>query len=256
MNSDLIIIYSILGILVFAFGISIGSFLNVLIYRIPRKIDFIKGRSFCPSCEHSLAAKDLIPIFSWLSLKAKCRYCKAKISARYPALEMACGIAAVLLFSFFEPLHAVFCFALFCVLLCITMIDADTQEIPDSLNIAVAVLAVLSIWLFPGPDLLSRGIGILSVSLLLLIISLFIDGAFGGGDIKLMAAAGLLLGWQGNIVAFFIGILLGGFYGIYLLAKRKKGRKEHFAFGPCLCVGIFAALLCADRIIDWYLSFF
>jgi len=169
---------------------------------------------------------------------------------------MICGLAAVFLFSYLEPVQAIFSFALFCILLCITMIDADTQEIPDSLNIAVAVLAVASIWLFPGPDLVERGIGIICVSLPLLLISLFIDGAFGGGDIKLMAAAGLLLGWQGNVVAFFIGIFIGGIYGIYLLAKRKKGRKEHFAFGPCLCVGIFAALLFSDKIIGWYLSFF
>jgi leader peptidase (prepilin peptidase)/N-methyltransferase len=285
-------IYIIIYVLIFAIGAVIGSFLNVLIYRIPRGINFVKGFSFCPSCDHRLYPKDLFPIFSWLFLKGRCRYCKEKISPRYLIVEAVTGAAFLGLFlysgfvrnyigsigsvdgngneafggSFGTALgggvwQAVLFCAVFCVLLCITLIDADTQEIPDSLNIAIAVLGVAAIWLMPlsgsiGHDLIARAIGIFCVSVPLLIISIIIDGAFGGGDIKLMAAAGLLLGWQHTLVAFFIGIILGGVYAVILLARKKKGRKEHFAFGPCLCVGIMGALLWAEPMLNWYLGMF
>jgi leader peptidase (prepilin peptidase)/N-methyltransferase len=254
--------YIIIYVLIFTIGAVIGSFLNVLVYRLPRRINFVKGFSFCPSCNHRLYPKDLFPIFSWLFLRGKCRYCGEKISPRYLIIEAVTGAAFLGLFMHYGDIRqSVLLCALFCVLLCITLIDADTQEIPDSLNIAVAVLGICAIWLMPlsdsiGHDLIARAIGIFCVSVPLLIISIIIEGAFGGGDIKLMAAAGLLLGWQHALVAFFIGIILGGFFGVFLLARRKKGRKEHFAFGPCLCIGIISAAIWAEPMLSWYLSMF
>jgi leader peptidase (prepilin peptidase)/N-methyltransferase len=249
--------YIILYVLIFAIGASIGSFLNVLVYRIPRELDFVKGFSFCPSCGRRLMPLDLVPIFSWLFLKGLCRYCGVKISPRYILVETACGAAGLLLWIF-EPshTHALLFFAVFCVLLTMALIDADTQTISDGLNIALGVLAVVSIWAGPEVDIPSRLIGLAAVSVPLFVITLFIEGAFGLGDVFLMISAGFLLGWQGVLVAFFIGLIIGGVYGAFTLALGKKGRKDHFAFGPCLAVGIFASLLSGQRIIDWYLSVF
>ncbi len=252
----LIAIYTLIYILVFAFGAVIGSFLNVLIYRLPRKINFVKGFSYCPKCEHRLYPKDLVPVFSWLFLRGKCRYCGEPISPRYMLVELFSGALSLTLYIFYPLPTAALYFAIGAILLTLTLIDADTQEIPDSLNIAIFLCGIASIWVLGDVTILSRVIGIFAISVPLLLLAIFISGAFGGGDIKLMAAAGFLLGWQNAIVAAFIGIILGGIYGIILLARRKKGRKEHFAFGPCLAVGIFTSLLWGQYIIDWYLDFF
>ena len=249
-------IYAIIYILIFAFGAVIGSFLNVLIYRLPKKLNFAKGFSYCPRCKHRLYPKDLIPVFSWLFLKGKCRYCGESVSPRYILVELVSGGLALSLYLFYPLPQAILFFAVGAVLLTIALIDADTQEIPDSLNIAVMVCGIASIWIISDVEILSRLIGIFAISVPLLIIALLISGAFGGGDIKMMASAGFLLGWQNAIVATFIGIILGGIYGIILLILEKKGKKEHFAFGPCLAVGIFSTLLWGNYIINWYLSFF
>jgi leader peptidase (prepilin peptidase)/N-methyltransferase len=253
----LTVVYTIIYVLIFAIGATIGSFVNVLVYRLPRDLDFVRGFSFCPACKHRLMPLDIVPIISWLLLRGRCRYCEARISPRYLVVEAACGAAGLLLYVFIpSPTQAVLFFAIFCVLLAISLIDADTQTIFDGMNIALGVLAVASIWLGPEVTMSSRLIGLAAVSVPLFVISIFISGAFGLGDVFLMVAAGFLLGWQGVLTAFFIGLILGGIYGVYVLARRKKGRKDHFAFGPCLAIGIFVSLLAGERIIDWYLSFF
>jgi leader peptidase (prepilin peptidase)/N-methyltransferase len=152
-------------------------------------------------------------------------------------------------------LAAVLYFAVLCILLVITRIDAETMEIPNGLVIALLVCGVLAVFVAPEVSLLSRVIGLFCVSVPLLVITIIIPNAFGGGDVKLMAAAGFLLGWQNVLVALFIGILIGGGWGIYLMASKRKGAKEHFAFGPTLCIGISTALFFGERLIAWYLSF-
>lgn len=258
----LITIYISLFVLVFAFGAVIGSFLNVLIYRLPLKLNFVSGFSFCPKCEHRLYPKDLVPIFSWLFLRGKCRYCGEPISPRYMLVELFCGAMSLVLFIFsfvygtYTLPAAALYFIVGTILVTLTLIDADTQEIPDSLNIAIFICGIAAIWILPDVTILSRVIGIFAISVPLLVMAIVISGAFGGGDIKMMAAAGFLLGWQNAILATFIGIIIGGVYGIILLARRKKGRKEHFAFGPALAIGVFTAMLFGEQIIDWYLGYF
>jgi len=271
----LAVMYLILYILVFALGSVIGSFLNVLIYRLPKNLDFVKGFSHCPNCDHRLFPKDLVPIFSYLALGRKCRYCKEPISPRYMTVELIAGLLACLSWTaFFPPVaflahtlapgatmgiyagNALICFAVLACLIAIAYIDHDTMEIPDSLSIAIAVCGVLAIFIGPEIGLKSHLIGIVVAAGPLFIIALFIDGAFGFGDVKLMAAAGLFLGWQHCLVALFIGIVIGGVYGIILLATKKKGRKDHFAFGPSLCIGIAAAMFFGSNIIGWYTNFF
>ncbi|MDR0853386.1 MAG: prepilin peptidase [Clostridiales Family XIII bacterium] len=257
--------YIIIYAIIFIVGAVIGSFLNVLIFRLPRKINFVHGFSYCPTCEHRLYPKDLVPIASYLFLGRKCRYCKEPISPRYMIVEISGGLLAVLsglaylpptAFASGSPYMAIIVFAAFSVLLTIAVIDADTMEIPDSLNIAILVCGIAAIWLAPDVSIVTRIIGLFAVSVPLFIIALFVGGAFGMGDIKLMAAAGFLLGWKCALVALFVGIIIGGVQGVLLLARRKKGRKDHFAFGPALCVGIAVGLLAGERLIGWYLAFF
>jgi len=269
------IAYIVFYILVFAIGAVIGSFLNVLIYRLPRNLDFVKGFSHCPECGHRLYPKDLVPIFSYLALRRKCRYCEAPISPRYMIVELIAGLLAALSWTAFFPpsaflshtlapdasmtlfaANAVLYFAILACLVAIAYIDRDTMEIPDSLSIAIAVCGVIAIFIGPEIGLKSHLIGIVAAAGPLFLLALFIEGAFGFGDVKLMAAAGLFLGWQNCLVALFIGVVIGGVYGIILLATKKKGRKDHFAFGPSLCAGIGAAMFFGGDIINWYLIFF
>lgn len=145
-------------------------------------------------------------------------------------------------------------FVLLTLLLIIAQIDQQTMEIPNGIVLACMVPAVLAIFAFPSVTIRSRLIGILSVSVPLLLITFFVPGAFGGGDIKLMAVLGFFLGWKMCLTAFAFAVLTGGFYGIGLLLSKKKGGKEHFAFGPFLCVGTVVAIFAGEQLLSWYLS--
>ncbi|SHE37611.1 prepilin peptidase [Lactonifactor longoviformis] len=255
----------LLFVLIFLFGASFFSFLNVVIYRLPKKISFVGGRSFCPICGETLKGRDMIPIFSYLLLRGRCRNCGAPISSRYPLVEALGGCFSVLCLrqfgntgeGFYQiTLSAVTVFAFLSILTTVTFIDLDTMEIPNGLVLAAAGCGLVSVFVFPDITLLSRIIGVFSVSVPLLLITLLIPGAFGGGDIKLMAACGLFLGWQLSLVSLFLAVLSGGLYGGGLLAAEKKGRKEHFAFGPFLCAGMGIAFFCGNEILNWYLGFF
>ncbi|MCL2203034.1 MAG: A24 family peptidase [Defluviitaleaceae bacterium] len=140
------------------------------------------------------------------------------------------------------------------VLLVVAVIDFDTREIPDKWVLALVPLAVAAVWAQPEVNLLSRGIGFLAVSLPMLGLAVLINGAFGGGDIKLMAVCGFLLGWQRVLLAFFIAVLLAGCWIGYLFARGRAKRGQHIAFGPALCAGVFAALLYGNEIISWYVG--
>lgn len=241
--------------IVFFTGTCIYSFLNVIIYRVPRKMSFVKGFSICPSCRHRLGPADLVPILSWVFLRGKCRYCGKKIGARDTLVEILGGLTALFCFFTFEDYGAmVTAFLFYCILTVVTFLDIDTMEIEDGCSIAMAVLAMVALVTMSGHGIADRLIGALCVSLPMLIITLIIPSAFGGGDIKLMAACGLFLGWKATLVSAAIAILLGGGYGIWLLVAKKAERKAHFAFGPFLCIGMAIAFIYADSLINTYLS--
>ncbi len=241
----------------FLLGCCIFSFLNVVIYRLPKKMDFVTGRSACPFCGHALGAPDMVPVLGWVFLGGKCRYCKAGISVRYPLVELAGGIAAVLCsYHFGINPRAIIAFLFLCVLTVVSFVDMDTMEIPFSLVIAAALMGVLSVLFFPEISFVERVIGIFCVSVPLYLLTVAVPGAFGGGDIKLMAACGIFLGWKLNLLALFLGVMGGGIYGFWLLAAKRKKRTDHFAFGPFLCLGMAAALFWGEKILDWYLGFF
>lgn len=243
--------------ILFMIGATVFSFLNVVIYRLPEKKTLVKGHSMCRSCGHDLSIKDMIPVFSWLLLGGKCRYCSSKITFRYTFVEILGGAIAVGLNMYYGySLAALTVFLLFCLLTVISFIDNDTMIIPPELNFMILVLGVISIWTMGGVSILDRVIGLFCISLPLYIIICIVPNGFGGGDIKLMFAVGFFLGWKATVAAFFIGLVIGGGYGIYLLMRRKMGRKEHFAFGPFLCIGIAIAVFYGEAMINAYLSSF
>ena len=239
-------------------GSLFGSFLNVVITRLPVKGKFFsEARSQCPECKHTIRWYDLIPVFSWIFLLGRCRDCKARISVRYPLVEAAGALLAVVSLWHFglEP-AAVLVYAVTMVLLAIALIDFDTTEIPDPLIIALVPFAILSIWFLPNITLLSHAIGLVSIALPMLLLSLAIPGAFGGGDIKLMAVCGFMLGWQLSLVAFFIALLIGGSIAAYLMLSGKRKRGDHMVFGPALCIGIALSVYIGSEILELYQSLY
>ena len=147
-------------------------------------------------------------------------------------------------------------YAVTMILLAIAVIDINTSEIPDSLIIALIPCSIASIWLQPEITLLSHIIGFFCVALPLLLLTLIIPGAFGGGDIKLIAVGGFMLGWQFTLLSFFIALLLGGSYALYLMLSGKRKRGEHMVFGPAICLGIAVSIYYGRTILDFYLQFF
>jgi len=255
--NEIQIINTVITALLAVLGACISSFVNVTALRHVKKESFITGRSRCPVCDTTLRWYELIPVISWLIQLGRCRTCKERISPRYLLVELAGALVSALCylrfgFTWMTPLSM----CLILILLAITLNDLSTKEIPDGLLIALIPFVILAFFLQRDISLLERGIGLLSVSLPMLILALVISGAFGGGDIKLMFICGFLLGWKNTLLAFFIAVLLGGGFAIYLIAHRKRRRNEPMVFGPALCVGVTVALLYGTEIVDWYLGFF
>lgn len=247
--------YIILYIMIFLIGISIGSFLNVCIYRIPEKEDIVFERSHCMSCGNVLKWYELIPLFSFIVQGGKCRNCKAKLSVQYPLIELLNGLLYVWIFieKGFCPESILLCVCA-STLIVISMIDWRTYEIPFGCNVIIGILGIVRIIL----DLThwyNYVIGFFVVSGLFLIIYWITKGrGIGGGDIKLMAAAGLLLGWQNILLSLMIGSIAGSV--IHLTLMKVQGKDRVLAFGPYLAFGIFIAMLYGNEIITWYLGMF
>ena len=247
--------YIILYIMIFLIGISIGSFLNVCIYRIPKKEDIVFERSHCMSCGNVLKWYELIPLFSFLVQGGKCRNCKTKLSVQYPLIELLNGLIYVWIFMTkgFQPESILFCICA-SVLIVISVIDWRTYEIPFGCNIVIGILGIVRVIL----DLAhwyNYVIGFFTVSGLFLIIYWITKGrGIGGGDIKLMAAAGLLLGWQNILLSLMIGSIAGSV--IHLALMKIQGKDRVLAFGPYLAFGIFISMLYGNDIITWYLGMF
>ncbi|MDO4288340.1 MAG: prepilin peptidase [Eubacterium sp.] len=254
MELPLALIYFVLYTLIFALGCALGSFVNVVVYRMSVEIPVIRGRSFCPNCGKKIAFYDNIPLISYLWLGGKCRKCGEKISLRYFFTELAGGLLALLMFWHYgADKSAALALVIAIILLAVTLLDIDTLKIPNRLVIALAVAGLLSFWVFLGPDLKTRIIGVFVVSVPMLLATFIRRDCFGGGDIKLMAAAGFLLGWPGTLLAAFVAVLTGG--AAALLYQLKKERPQKMAFGPWLCLGILIAMLWGEQILHWYLSF-
>lgn len=242
-------------IITIIYGILIGSFLNVCIYRIPKKQSVVVVRSHCMSCGKQIKWYDLVPLVSFLVLRGKCRYCKAKLSWQYPAVEALNGIlyGIIVLVNGFNITSILYCLAT-SALLALSIIDWRTYEIPPSFNIFIGILGIIRL-ILDLPHWYNYVIGFVSVSGFLLLIFLVTKGrGIGFGDVKLMAVAGLLLGWKLIILSLGLGCVLGSIIHITLMYVKDKDRV--LAFGPYLSLGIFISMLYGEQIIEWYLHMF
>ena len=238
---------------IFLFGIVVGSFLNVCIYRLPKQESIVKVPSHCMSCGAQLRWYDLVPLFSWLILRGRSRRCKAAISIQYPLIEGLNGILWVFVFivNGMNGMSLVYCF-MTSALLTLSVIDWRTFEIPFGINVFLGILGLVAVVL-DKEEWLSHIIGAVCVSVFLLLLYVLTQGrAIGGGDIKLMAACGLLIGWQRIILAFLLGCILGSI--IHIIRMKVRGEGHILAMGPYLAAGVFLAALFGQEWITWYLS--
>jgi len=266
----------ILSLIIFIFGISVGSFLNCVIYRLEIKQSFLKGRSFCPKCHHILRWYDLIPILSFIFLKGKCRYCREKISFQYPLVEIATGGLFLLIFNFLllkgefnfqNFINLVYLLIVSSLLVIIFVYDLKHYIIPDKI-IYPAILVVFIYRLFEilNFDQWNLGLEILK-NLQMPLLTAISAGTFffllwlvsggrwmGLGDAKLAFFMGLFLGFPNILVSLFSAFFLGAIIGLGLIAFGEKSLKSKIPFGPFLVTGTFIALFFGEKIINCYLN--
>ena len=259
----------ILYIFIFIFGAVIGSFLNVCIYRIPQGLSIVRPSSRCTSCGTPIKFYDNIPILSYMLLAGKCRYCKAGLSIRYPLVELLNAVLYVIVLSRFglDSPWVLLAYCLFVsALIVIFFIDIDHQIIPDGITLPGIPLAVIfGSLVLPDPffrtDLLgwkSSLIGVIagggSFYLIAVIGKMMLKkDAMGGGDIKMMAMVGGLLGWKGVILTTFMGSLLGSVIGGSLIIFKGKEWGAKIPFGPYLAAGALVSLFYGEDILKWYI---
>ena len=241
-------------IIVFLFGIVIGSFLNVCIYRIPKGESIVVVPSHCMNCNYKLKWYDLVPLFSYLFLRGKCRKCNTKISVQYPIIEAANGFTYCLVFATHGFSLSSVCYCLlFSTLIVISVIDWRTYEIPIGCNIFILAVGLIHMAM-DYSNWLQYVIGLLAVSGFLAIIFFVSKGrGIGGGDVKLMAVCGLLLGWKMILVAFFIGCVLGA--SLHIIRMKVSNAEHVLAFGPYLSAGVAIAVLWGEPILNWYMGY-
>jgi leader peptidase (prepilin peptidase)/N-methyltransferase len=238
-------------------GLSIGSFLNVCIVRLPNDMSLLRPPSTCPRCKHPIAWHDNIPVVSWLLLKGRCRHCGEPISAQYPIIEAAVGViwvAAVLFYG--VTMHALAAALFATLLLGIAVTDGRHYLIPDEYTWGGLVLG-LGLSLVGGVNgflhsVLGAGVGFV----LLFAVAragqwAFKEEAMGGGDIKMMAMVGSFLGWKGVLLTVFLGALLGSLIFVPLSLRKKR----LVPFGVFLALGAGVTFVFGDTIIVWYLHF-
>lgn len=253
---------------VFAFGASVGSFLNVVIYRVPAEISLLYPPSRCPKCLHKLGKTENIPVLGWLFLKGKCRWCKNPISARYPIVEAVCGVLFCLIFWQFGLTWTTLGYwVLVSWLLSLGLIDFDTMTLPNALTQSGLVLGLvfqlLLGWQHGHPiQGLMLGIGSAVLGLWLFDLIRFSgemalgQPAMGGGDPKLAAMLGAWLGWQGLLVNAFLACILGSVMGVLAMSMKWLKRGQPMPFGPFLALGAVLTIFWGNTMIATYKSLF
>lgn len=238
-------------------GVCLGSFLNVVIYRLPENEQFMKGRSYCRNCDHQLVWYDLIPIISWIQLRGRCRYCANRVSLRYPIIECLGGVFALWSLLQFNPSwKGLLMYSILMILLVISMIDIDHMLILNRMLIALLIPILIWMYVYSEISMKERILGFFIMSIPMYILIVWIPNCFGGGDVKLIAVCGLLLGWKQTIVAMLIAIFMGGFHASFILLRKRAYYNKHIAFGPYICIGVVSAMLYGEVMISRYLSLF
>lgn len=254
----------------FVFGLIFGSFLNVVIFRLNTKDSIVNARSKCLSCSHVLAWYDLFPVFSFLSLGGKCRYCKKKISWQYPLVEISTGIIFAVIFSqnfqgyAFDLINVIHFFLvtyIFFALVVIFVFDLKHYIIPDevvfpAIGVSFLLLILDSVAAQGGFDLLRVldfiGAALFAAGFFQFLIIITKGKGMGGGDVKLGFLLGLTLGLSNTLLALFTAFLSGAIVGIILITQGKKKMKSMLPFGPFLIFGFLVSYFYGSAIIEWY----
>lgn len=242
----------------FLIGAILGSFFNVVIYRVPRGGSIIRPPSACPACGTRLRACDNIPVLGYLFLRGKCRYCAAPISARYPIVEILSGVLPVLLFIRFGASAPFFVFwPLSCVLLVISFIDLDLRIIPDRVTLPGIVVGIIIAPLVGLTGFWGSLIGVVVGGGALYLIGVLGEfflkkESMGGGDVKLAAMLGAFMGWKLVLVALFVAFFVGALIGVIVMARKPKDWDSSLPFGPFIALGAVLALLWGESALAWY----
>jgi leader peptidase (prepilin peptidase)/N-methyltransferase len=243
-------------------GLCVGSFLNVVIARLPAGRSIAYPGSACPRCGKAIAWYDNLPVLSYALLRGRCRNCRESISWRYPAVEIACGMLFALAYRHFEPGTALAsALILLAGLVAITVIDLDHQIIPDVLSLPGITVGVLFSLAPDGIGWAPALLGVLlggGVFLVIIVASTLVIGqaGMGVGDVKLGAMLGAFLGWKLVLLSILLSVLLGGPLAATLLATGRKGRTDPIPFGPFLALGGLISLFWGEAVLAWYFSRF
>lgn len=247
-------------LLIVIYGLIIGSFLNVLIYRIPRGESIAWPGSHCPACGHPLSWYDNIPLFSYMVLRGKCRYCGTGISAVYPLVEASNALLYLIMYGRFGfGADFIFYSLISSVLLAAAIIDLKEMIIPDSLVLSILVLALMhkaaNYFLYGiSPQLIGSISGMLIAGGLFAAIALISRGGMGGGDITLIGALGFVLGLKYVLLNIFLSFISGAIISVFLLTAKIKKRKDPVPFGPFIVLGFYMTVLWGKDIINLYIN--
>ena len=245
----------LIPIFIFLFGAAIGSFSNVCVYRLPKKLSIISPSSQCPNCGKSISPFDNIPIISFLILRGRCRYCQSPISWRYPIVELITGLIFLSLYLNFRISPQLFIYALLCTsLIIIAFIDLEYKIIPDIITLPGILIGLTLSLTMPHITFSNSIKGFLLGGVLFYIIAILSRGGMGGGDIKLIAMVGSFLGWKNVLLTIFLGSLFGSIVGIVLIILKKKNRKDMVPFGPFLSLGAIVSIFFGREIIYLWLT--
>lgn len=249
-------------ILISIYGLIIGSFLNVCVYRIPREESVSFPSSHCTSCNTSLKWYDNIPLFSYIILQGKCRYCKVKISPKYPMIELLNAIIYLLLFYKFKlSIDFIFYALISSSLIVVTFIDLKEMIIPDRLVITILTLSILHkavnyiLYKVPINFIDSIG-GLLLAGGLFLLIVIISNGGMGGGDVTLIGSLGFVVGIKNILLVMFLSFMIGAIISLFLLLLKIKTKKDPIPFGPFIIISFFIVMLFGEKIIDLYIQLF
>lgn len=248
----------------FFMGLCIGSFLNVVIYRMPMEMSIVAPRSACPRCGHKIKFYENIPVLSFIFLGGKCRECKQSISIRYPVIELITGILWVVpLLIGLDTANAVITALLSSILLAVFVIDLEHLIIPDELVLSIIALSIPAFFVESGILWYEKLLGFLCGGGVLYLLAFFSERflkkeGMGGGDIKLMAACGLILGWRSILLSLFVASVVAmiAILAVMTPIKKKFPMGETIPFGPALSVAIIICYYYGESMIFWYLNRF
>jgi leader peptidase (prepilin peptidase) / N-methyltransferase len=238
-------------------GLLIGSFLNVVIARVPERRSLWRPGSSCPACGAAIAWFDNVPILSFVALRGRCRACATAIPWRYPIVEAVTAVLfAAAAVTFGATLDAVVAAALLAALVALTVIDLERQILPDVITLPGIVAGVLASVVTGRVPWATSLLGVVVGGGLFLVIILASGGGMGAGDMKLAAMLGAFLGWQVVLVSILIAVVGGGVLAVGVMASGRRGRKDPIPFGPFLAAGGAAGLFYGETMVQWYLSAF